>query len=87
MLKRPPEETKAAVLEFFKGRFENQLISQGHPYDVVDAVLATGIQDLVQAEEKIQAMEAFKSHPDFAAAGHRLQAGRQHHPEFPKRRR
>ena len=65
LLKRSPGETKASVLEFFKGRFENQLISQDHPYDVVDAVLATGIQDLVQAWEKIRAMEAFKTHPDF----------------------
>ncbi len=66
LLKRPAEETKADVLEFFRGRFENQLLSQGHPYDVVDAVLATGIQDLVRAEAKIRAMEEFKSHPDFA---------------------
>ena len=65
LLKRPPGETKDAVLEFFRGRFENQLISQGHPYDVVDAVLANGIENLVRAWEKIRAMEAFKSHPDF----------------------
>jgi glycyl-tRNA synthetase beta chain len=65
LLKRPSDETKAAVLEFFKGRFENQLIAQGHPYDVVDAVLATGVQNLVTADEKIRAMETFKSDPDF----------------------
>jgi glycyl-tRNA synthetase beta chain len=65
LLKRPLGETRNAVLDFFQGRFENQLISQGHPYDVVDAVLANGIHDLVQAWEKIRAMEAFKSHPDF----------------------
>ena len=65
LLKRPLGETRNAVLEFFQGRFENQLISQGHPYDIVDAVLANGIQDLVRAWEKIRAMEAFKSHPDF----------------------
>jgi glycyl-tRNA synthetase beta chain len=65
LLKRPSDETKGAVLEFFKGRFENQLISQGHPYDVVDAILATGIDNLVVADEKIRAMAAFKSHPDF----------------------
>jgi glycyl-tRNA synthetase beta chain len=66
LLKRPAEETKADVLEFFRGRFENQLLSLGHPYDVVDAVLATGIRDLTRAEQKIRAMEEFKSHPDFA---------------------
>jgi len=65
LLKRPSDETKTAVLEFFKGRFENQLISQGHPYDVVDAILATGIDNLVVADEKIRAMAAFKSNPDF----------------------
>jgi glycyl-tRNA synthetase beta chain len=65
LLRRPPGETKDAVLDFFRGRFENQLIAQGHPYDVVDAVLANGIEDLVRAWEKIRAMEAFKSHPDF----------------------
>jgi glycyl-tRNA synthetase beta chain len=31
----------------------------------VDAVLATGVQNLVTAEDKIRAMESFKSHPDF----------------------
>jgi glycyl-tRNA synthetase beta chain len=65
LLKRPVGETKDAVLEFFRGRFENQLIAQGHRYDVVDAVLANGIADLVTAREKIRSMEAFKSHPDF----------------------
>jgi glycyl-tRNA synthetase beta chain len=64
-LKRNPEEIKADVLDFFKGRFENQLISQGHPYDVVDAVLETGSSDMVQSLKKIEAMEAFKSHADF----------------------
>jgi glycyl-tRNA synthetase beta chain len=65
LLKRPADETKVAVLEFFKGRFENQLTAQGHPYDVIDAVLATGVQNLVTADDKIRAMEAFKSDPAF----------------------
>jgi glycyl-tRNA synthetase beta chain len=55
----------ANVLEFFKGRFENLLTSQGHPYDVVDAVLATGAADIVRSFGKIEAMETFKSHADF----------------------
>ncbi|MCX5839342.1 MAG: glycine--tRNA ligase subunit beta [Deltaproteobacteria bacterium] len=65
LLRRSSNETKTAILEFFKGRFENQLILQGHPYDVVDAILATGMDNLVVADEKIRAMAAFKSHPDF----------------------
>ena len=64
-IKRNPEEIKASVLEFFKGRFENLLTSQGHPYDVVDAVLETGAADIVQSFKKIEAMETFKSCADF----------------------
>jgi len=64
-LKRKPEDIKAEVREFFKGRFENQLISQGHPYDGVDSVLETGSSYILQSLKKIEAMEAFKSHVDF----------------------
>jgi len=64
-LKRTPEETRSDVMNFLKGRFENQLISQGHPYDVVDAVLSEGVSDIVQSLKKIEAMEEFKNHPDF----------------------
>ncbi|MCL2670100.1 MAG: glycine--tRNA ligase subunit beta, partial [Syntrophaceae bacterium] len=65
LIKRPSDEVKDEVLEFFRGRFANQLTGQGYPYDVIDAVLARGIGDLTQAQAKIQAMAAFKKHPDF----------------------
>ena len=65
LLKRPEEEIRKDLMEFFKGRLESQLLSQGHPYDVVDAVLATGVGNLVAANEKILAMESFKSDADF----------------------
>jgi glycyl-tRNA synthetase beta chain len=66
LLKKPAAQVKAEVLEFFKARFENQLISQGHPYDVVDSVLATGISDITRTFKKIEAMESFKNHVDYA---------------------
>jgi glycyl-tRNA synthetase beta chain len=62
---RPAEETAKDVLEFFRGRLENMLISQGHPQDVVSAVLAAGFSDLVQVIQKIEAMETFKTHPAY----------------------
>ncbi len=64
-LKRSSDETKKDVLEFFKGRFENQLIAQGYSYDVVDSVLATGISDLGGSMKKIEAMVLFRKHADF----------------------
>ncbi len=64
-LKRPAEEALVEILEFFRGRFENKLSSQGHPYDIVDGVLARGVSDFVVSVEKIEAMEDFRKHPDF----------------------
>ncbi len=64
-IKRPAMDVKSDVMEFFKARFENQLISQGHPYDVVDAVVTAGFSDLTETLKKIVAMETFRSHVDF----------------------
>ena len=65
LLKNGQDETKSAVLEFFRGRFQNMLLAESHPYDVIDAVLSTGIDDMVSTKEKIAAMEAFKARPDY----------------------
>ena len=64
-LKRPPEEVKSDILAFFKSRFENQLISQEHPYDVVDAVLSINATDLVRSINKIEALEAVRGDAGF----------------------
>lgn len=64
-LKRPPEAVKTDILAFFHARFENQLISQGRPYDVVAAVLAAETTDVVKSIMKIGAMEDFKTDADF----------------------
>ncbi|HLA28989.1 MAG TPA: glycine--tRNA ligase subunit beta [Syntrophales bacterium] len=64
-LKRPPEEVKSDILAFFKSRFENQLISQGHPYDVVDAVLSINATDLVRSINKMDALEAVRGDAGF----------------------
>ena len=58
-LKKPADEIKKDVLEFFKGRLQNQLISQGYAYDTVDAVLAAGINDVVLAHGKNQSTAGF----------------------------
>lgn len=54
-------EVKTEVLDFFKGRFENQMTAQGFSYDVVNAVLATSDWDFCRCYSKIKAMESFKS--------------------------
>jgi glycyl-tRNA synthetase beta chain len=53
-------------MEFFRGRFVNQ---QGDLYraDVVEAAVAVGFSDLVQAAARIRALAEFTGHPDFEA--------------------
>ena len=65
VLKKPADSIKKDVLEFFRGRLQNQLISQGYAYDTVEAVLSTDIDDLVLVIEKIQALQAFRQNPEF----------------------
>ena len=65
VLKKPAEEIKKDILEFFKGRLQNQLIAQGYAYDTVDAVLSANIDELVEVIEKVKALEEFRKHPDF----------------------
>jgi glycyl-tRNA synthetase beta chain len=65
LLKKSASETKDAVLEFFRGRLQNQLAAQSFSHDVIDAVLSTGMDDIVAAYEKIKAMEVFKGDRDY----------------------
>jgi glycyl-tRNA synthetase beta chain len=62
---RPRQETAAAILEFFRGRFSNNLIAQGIPSGVVEAVVSAEFDDLVTAHEKISALDAFRARSDF----------------------
>ncbi|HZV83345.1 MAG TPA: glycine--tRNA ligase subunit beta, partial [Geobacteraceae bacterium] len=64
-LTRPATEVKSDVLEFFRGRFVN-LLGDRYPTDAVDAAVAVGCDDLVDAVARIGALAAFKSRPDFA---------------------
>ena len=65
ILKKPPDKIKKDVLDFFRGRLENQLIVQGFAYDTVEAVLSTGSADIVIALEKIKALQSFRQNPEF----------------------
>jgi len=62
----PAETVKRGVLDFFEGRLHHYLVSHyGYSGDVVDASLAVGIDDLVEAVARTKALAAFKARPDF----------------------
>jgi len=62
----PAETVKNGVLEFFHGRLHHYLVSQeGWPADVVEAVLSTAMDDVVDAAARTRALSRFKDRPDF----------------------
>ncbi|RMG14603.1 MAG: glycine--tRNA ligase subunit beta [Deltaproteobacteria bacterium] len=63
-LKRPADETRVEVLDFFQARLRN-LWSEHHPVDVVDAVLAAGFDDLLAAKERLEAVSAMRERAEF----------------------
>ncbi len=65
ILKKPADEVKKDILEFFKGRLQNQLIAQGYAYDTVDAVLSDDIDVVYSGLEKIKALQTFRQNPEF----------------------
>jgi glycyl-tRNA synthetase beta chain len=46
------------ILGFFKERLSNMLIEDGSRHDIVDAVLATGFDDIIGVYERLDAIEA-----------------------------
>jgi glycyl-tRNA synthetase beta chain len=55
-----------AVLDFFRGRLKAQW-GEEHDADVVEAVLAAGFDDVVDARKRLAALAEAKRRPDFAA--------------------
>jgi len=64
-LTEPVEQTHQAVLEFFKTRLQHFLIAQGHPQNVVEAVLAHHLDPLVETVAKMRTLETFKEREGF----------------------
>lgn len=60
------ELVKDAVMDFFRGRLQHQLVGQeGYSPDIVDASLAVGIDDLVDAVTRTRTLSSFRARPDF----------------------
>ncbi len=68
-LAKPAPEVKKEITAFFQGRLQNYLASseEGFSPDVIDASLAAGIDDLLEAVERTRALARFTRRADFAA--------------------
>jgi glycyl-tRNA synthetase beta chain len=66
-ISRPVEETALEVLDFFQTRLQHLLLAEGFDHETITAVLAAGCRDVVEAADKVRALEEFRRSPDFPA--------------------
>ena len=60
-----PNQTAAELREFFEGRLRFLFEEMGFAYDCVNAVLAAGFDDPLDALERLRALQAMRDEPDF----------------------
>ena len=64
-LAKRKEEVKATVLEFFAGRLRYICETQGFRYDLVNAGLAPGVDNVYHAWLRVKALDGLKASPAF----------------------
>lgn len=66
-ISRQPEETALEVLDFLQTRLQHLLLGEGCEHETVTAVLAAGCRDVVEAADKVKALEEVRKSPEFPA--------------------
>lgn len=64
-LTAPADETARAVLDFMKGRYQNDLIAKGIPAEAVEAVLSVSFDDVNDCRQRIDALMAISTRETF----------------------
>lgn len=66
-LKVGPEKVAAEIQEFFKQRVRGILSDRGYAHDTLEAVLEAGVDDILGAAQRAQALDAVRKDPAFEA--------------------
>jgi len=64
-MSRPTEEVKKEVLDFFRIRYQNLLLEKGYPFDVIEAVVSTSFDELLDVQHRIDALRGAREWKDF----------------------
>ena len=59
------EEIKNEIISFLADRFKNFLVDDGYTNTVIDSVISTGFNNIVEAYNKIKAVEKFSKQKEF----------------------
>jgi glycyl-tRNA synthetase beta chain len=60
-----PQQTSAELKEFFEGRLKFLFEDMGYGYDCIQAALAAGFDDPLDALERLRALHEMREEPDF----------------------
>ncbi len=66
-LKVDPDTVLRDIDEFFRQRIRGILMDRGYAYDIVDAVLSAGADDMLGAVKRVEALDSFRQEPAFDA--------------------
>ena len=64
-IKRPKAEVLSYITEFFAGRLRYIYEKQGYRYDLINAALGAGIENIHQTLLRLKALDALKASPQF----------------------
>ena len=64
-MERDISEVKQEVLDFFRIRYQYFLLDKGYPFDVIDAVLSTPFDELLDVQGRIDALNRAREWKDF----------------------
>ncbi len=64
-LKRKIETIRVEVLDFLKQRLNNILLDKGFDYDIIEAVLTSSFDNLIDAGQRTEAIQRIRQHPNF----------------------
>lgn len=64
-ISRPFSDVKGDVKEFFRVRYQNLMLERGYPFDIIEAVISTSFDDLLDAKYRLDALCMAKRWEDF----------------------
>jgi glycyl-tRNA synthetase beta chain len=64
-MERPFADVKDEVLDFFRVRYQNFLLDKEYPFDVIEAVVSTSFEELLDVQHRIDALKAARGWKDF----------------------
>ena len=64
-VRKDPNQVKNEVLDFFRLRYHQFLLTKGFPYDTVEAVLSRSFENIPDLYLRVEVLHTMRSEPDF----------------------